>query len=1059
MGGGSLAEEGRGETRLFSRLPDAESSSAHTVSPSALLEVSLSATRCVGRCESTGAASSFATLPVAVEPGTAHSPTASGEDPVVLTADGSGVLQELAEATAAAGIREGVAGEIRGSTFSRNRAGTGQEGTTVETSGAAEPDDRAGSSTPEVRSSAGYDSEDRRCSSWKSRDEDERDDTTYVGVDCFFLELPDGAVCCVAGLENLPPPAEVNERDSTEGQGEFFLARLQCHNCLQLLEFDSRAQFVQCSSCQTLNAVQTRAHSGLRGGRAMIVICGRCSTRNISCLGSLYVECWQCHTVCQVDYPADGAGVLGPGASSRSQTRLGETGVSSRARLRSRLLSRRSFHRPRISWLRTRRRGAPEAAVASGASANVAGEGTTEPGASAPRLLEAASRRSSRRLFAPFSSMRFLRRPFFSSRRHFSSTSLQRGFTHPEQSVERPAPAVAPATRTPGGSFPQPNAGRQGPTSWISEGDLGETEGRGAVPANLGGADRESHRLYRMATSTFPRRSEPLGQTHRAARSLPGRSRPNSTGGQEGPHRAALAMQISAESWERFSVEPATSAVAEELLPSAEGASVAGGSFSPGQEARDRGRSLPDVGTSPAAGLQLREATTVPPNTVATVARHQEGECGERPRRLATQGVRSESSASEGCAETGVNERGSSRFRLSSLLNAQRAAEAEERERSSASVSELESSQRESRSGCSGDTRPARPEAAEREARQNTASSRNVGATRGELLPSGGAEGLHALQPLMDDAGTSALGRDTESGRYDASNETHDVTNNPADSTSRSTIGHRSNGSNSMTSNITSNRITSNYSTSMSHSNTASTRSESNVFLSASFAPPASRREGGSSNGSGGAAFAPTDRRTFMGRGRTFHFFSFCATALLHRDTRIEGFADFRGFDTVAQSVDQNGRRRDPAESRSAPGAGRQTGDSEYSHRFPGVDSNTVAALRGVDDGQVGDGVGDGDRVSTEGPQFIHHLELDNDVLGGTERAQFNGQQQESLLGWDAERGSRARGSGGTSPRVVGADQTPARPVHGIDSVEVVGNRKKLGRILTGVRRRKTVGG
>ncbi|KEP61658.1 UNVERIFIED_CONTAM: zinc finger domain, LSD1 subclass domain-containing protein [Hammondia hammondi] len=1049
MGGGSLAEEGRGETRLFSREPDTESSIAHTHSPSALVEVSLSATRCVGRCESTGA--------VAVEPGTAHSASASGEDPFVLPSDGSGASQELAEAAAAAGSREGVAGETRGSAFSRNRAGTGQEGPAFETSGAAEPADRAGGSTPGVHSNAGYEPEDRTCSSWKSRDEDEREDTTYVGVDCFFLELPDGAVCCVAGLENLPPPAEVDERDSAEAQREFFLARLQCHNCLQLLEFDSRAQFVQCSSCQTLNAVQTRAHSGLRGGRAMIVICGRCSTRNISCLGSLYVECWQCHTVCQVDYPADGASVLGPGGNPRSQTGLGETSVSSRARLRRRLLSRRSFHRPRISWLRARRRGAPEAAVASGVSANVTGEGTTEPGPSAPRFLEAARRRSSRRPFAPFSSMRFLRRPFFSSRRHLSSTSLQRGFTHPEQSVERPAPAVAPAVRTPGGPFPRPNAGRQGPRPRISDGDLGEPEGRGAVPANSGVADRESHRLYRMPTSTFPRRTEPPPQeTHRTARSLVGRSRPNSTVGQEGPHRAAVAMQISAESRGRFSVQPAASGVAEELLPGEEGASVAGGSFAPGQEARDRGGSLPDVGPSSAAGLHLREATAVSPHTLATVARHQEGGCDERPRRLPAQGVRSESSDSGGCAEAGVNERGPNRFRLSGMLKAQRAAEVEERGRSSAALSELESSQRESRSGCSGDTRPARPEAAEREARQNTAYSRNAGATRGELLPSGGAEGSHASQPLLEDAGTSALGRDTELGRYDASHGTRDVTNIPADFTSRSTIGHISNSSNSMTSNITSNRVASNYSTTMSHSNTTSTRSESNVFLSASFAPQASRRRGGgSSNGRRDATSAPTDRRTVVGRGRTFHFFSLCATTLLQRDTRIEGFADFRGFDGVAQSLGQNGWRRDPAESRPARGAGRQTGDSEDSHRFPGEDSNTMLALGGADDGQVGDG----DRVSTEGTQFTHHLELDNGVLGVTERAQLNEQQQGSLPEWDAQRGSRARGAGGTAPRLGGADGTSAQPVRSIDGVEVVGNRKKLGRILTGVRRRKIVGG
>lgn len=136
-------------------------------------------------------------------------------------------------------------------------------------------------------------------------------DCVYVGQDCFFLELPDGTLACVAGLENLPAaaPAAADVGDTQAGaaaEEQMTLARLQCHNCLQLLEFDSRAYFVQCSSCLTLNAVQNQANS-LRGGRAMIVICGRCSTRNISCLGSVYVECWQCHTVCQVDYPTPAA--------------------------------------------------------------------------------------------------------------------------------------------------------------------------------------------------------------------------------------------------------------------------------------------------------------------------------------------------------------------------------------------------------------------------------------------------------------------------------------------------------------------------------------------------------------------------------------------------------------------------------------------------------------------------------------------------------------------------------------------------------------------------------
>ncbi|PFH32360.1 zinc finger domain, LSD1 subclass domain-containing protein [Besnoitia besnoiti] len=255
-------------------------------------------------------------------------------------------------------------------------------------------------------------------------------DVLYVGTDCFFLELPDGALACVAGLENLPPPPPVDET-AAAGQAPPPLARIQCHSCLQLLEFDSRAQFVQCSSCLTLNAVQSQATSGLRGGRAMIVICGRCSTRNISCLGSLYVECWQCRTVCQVDYPvARGGRLLVPIAGRHSEGGLREGVAVESGSRRRRLLSRRSFHRPRISWLRSRRQGSAEASLARSASAEAAELAAGAAPGPSPRS-PPSHRRMLGRPFSSFSSVRLSRHSFFSSRTPFLRTSLRQRATHP----------------------------------------------------------------------------------------------------------------------------------------------------------------------------------------------------------------------------------------------------------------------------------------------------------------------------------------------------------------------------------------------------------------------------------------------------------------------------------------------------------------------------------------------------------------------------------------------------------------------------------------------------
>ncbi|CBZ51863.1 conserved hypothetical protein [Neospora caninum Liverpool] len=358
------AADGRAETRPSSG-PETEAPVGHRTPSRAsaftALVATLSHTRDSEGDEPASEASSSATPPESILLGSVQADGQSGEAQSDLVPAGSATSQELA---VDAGSHEDGASEARGAVL-RERTERGPvEGCTNaagETEGQAS---RRGRSAATIPANADGESGDSTCRR-KFRGERAGPDA-YVGNDCFFLELPDGAVSCVAGLENLPASVEaVNGPNPGDAQQGPFLARLQCHNCLQLLEFDSRAQFVQCSSCLTLNAVQSQASNGLRGGRAMIVICGRCSTRNISCLGSLYVECWQCRTVCQVDYPAAGSGLLGPSGAERSRT--GETGVSSEgSRLHRRLLSRRSFPRPRFRWLTSRRQGDSEAAALPG---------------------------------------------------------------------------------------------------------------------------------------------------------------------------------------------------------------------------------------------------------------------------------------------------------------------------------------------------------------------------------------------------------------------------------------------------------------------------------------------------------------------------------------------------------------------------------------------------------------------------------------------------------------------------------------------------------------------
>jgi len=103
----------------------------------------------------------------------------------------------------------------------------------------------------------------------------------------FFIENPDGGVDSMAGVESVP----VLQASSK--------ARLQCHACTRLLEYDAGAQYVQCFSCSTMNAVQ---QGSVVGGKVLSMLCPVCHTTNLAPYGINYVRCGQCITVSQVSH-------------------------------------------------------------------------------------------------------------------------------------------------------------------------------------------------------------------------------------------------------------------------------------------------------------------------------------------------------------------------------------------------------------------------------------------------------------------------------------------------------------------------------------------------------------------------------------------------------------------------------------------------------------------------------------------------------------------------------------------------------------------------------------
>lgn len=97
-------------------------------------------------------------------------------------------------------------------------------------------------------------------------------------IDTFFVQNPDGQVCCIAGADAIePPPAN---------------PRITCHHCRTLLEYPEGSSFVQCFVCSCMNAVVSTSTNAQAngdstepaypiGGRTINMLCAVCGTSNL----------------------------------------------------------------------------------------------------------------------------------------------------------------------------------------------------------------------------------------------------------------------------------------------------------------------------------------------------------------------------------------------------------------------------------------------------------------------------------------------------------------------------------------------------------------------------------------------------------------------------------------------------------------------------------------------------------------------------------------------------------------------------------------------------------
>mmetsp|Transcript_5145 Transcript_5145/g.11356 ORF Transcript_5145/g.11356 Transcript_5145/m.11356 type:complete len:119 (+) Transcript_5145:64-420(+) len=101
----------------------------------------------------------------------------------------------------------------------------------------------------------------------------------------YFIQMPDGNVEHLAGLETLPEDT---------GQRHLF-----CYSCTTCLQYAAGASYVQCPQCRQMNAVLVGTQNG---GRTINMLCANCMTGNLAPWGTTFVRCGTCATVSCVSH-------------------------------------------------------------------------------------------------------------------------------------------------------------------------------------------------------------------------------------------------------------------------------------------------------------------------------------------------------------------------------------------------------------------------------------------------------------------------------------------------------------------------------------------------------------------------------------------------------------------------------------------------------------------------------------------------------------------------------------------------------------------------------------
>jgi LSD1 subclass zinc finger protein len=123
---------------------------------------------------------------------------------------------------------------------------------------------------------------------------------SVLPFDIYYVEDPGGEVSGMAGsAEAFMPRSSVTTFNVSN-------PRIVCHHCRLLLEYSRGAAYVQCASCQALNAV---IEGTIEGGRTFNMICSICGVSNLAPFGCRFVRCAECRTVSDVSslYRENGA--------------------------------------------------------------------------------------------------------------------------------------------------------------------------------------------------------------------------------------------------------------------------------------------------------------------------------------------------------------------------------------------------------------------------------------------------------------------------------------------------------------------------------------------------------------------------------------------------------------------------------------------------------------------------------------------------------------------------------------------------------------------------------